>query len=253
MRSFNLYSPLLASLLFLFSPAFIPDASPAEHPKKGLENHADAAEPFFASGPIPHLHIEITGTNLTGAALNLPAGVTTSAAPVVTATQITATLVVAATAAAGPQNITATTAGGTSAAVVFTVIPPPPSVESLIPRFVIVGSGAFPLFVSGLNFDTGAAVLVDGTPIATTFTSARSLRATVPVSFAATLGSRQVVVRNSDGRPSNVVSFEVIEPATVLSSISPVTAVAGGPSVALISMASTLRAARSLSSIKRSW
>ncbi|MGE5570031.1 MAG: DUF4082 domain-containing protein [Rhodospirillales bacterium] len=67
--------------------------------------------------------VTLTGTNLTGAALNLPAGITTSGAPVVTATQITAVFVIAAGASTGAKNITVTTPGGTSNAVTFTVNP----------------------------------------------------------------------------------------------------------------------------------
>jgi lamin tail-like protein/IPT/TIG domain-containing protein len=124
--------------------------------------------------------------------------------------------------------------GNRSNSVALTIIPPPPSLQTLVPRFVFIGSGAFPLFVSGLNFDSGATVLVEGTPVATTFITSRELRATVPASFSATLGLRQVVVRNGDGRQSNAAAFEVISPATVITSIFPVTAVAGGPSLTLL-------------------
>jgi Lamin Tail Domain/IPT/TIG domain len=137
-------------------------------------------------------------------------------------------------AASGPHQVQVLNEGGNrSNSVTLTITPPPPSLEGLIPRFVVVGAGTFPLFVAGLNFDSGAAVLVDGTPVATTFTNTMALKATVPASFSATAGTRQVVVRNSDGRLSNAATFEVIAPATVITSISPLIAVAGGPSFGL--------------------
>lgn len=124
--------------------------------------------------------------------------------------------------------------GNRSNSVTFTVIPPPPVLQGLVPAFVIVGSPAFPLFVSGMNFDSGATVLVEGTPVATTFITSRDLKATVPVTFTATPGVRKVVVSSGDGRQSNAATFEVISPATVITSISPVTAVRGGPALTLL-------------------
>jgi len=123
--------------------------------------------------------------------------------------------------------------GNRSNQTTLTIIPPPPSIQSLIPKFVIAGSAAFPLFVSGMNFDIAATVLVEGVPLATTITSTQAVKANVPASFATALGTRQVVVRNGDGRQSNAGSFEVIAPPTAISSISPVTAVAGGPGLSL--------------------
>lgn len=137
-------------------------------------------------------------------------------------------------AASGAHQVQVRNDGGNrSNSVALTIIPPPPSLQSLIPRFVVAGTGVFPLFVSGFNFDSGAKVFVEGTPLVTTFITSRDLKATVPASFNATTGVRQVVVRNGDGRQSNAATFEVISPATVLTSISPVSAVVGGPSLFL--------------------
>jgi uncharacterized protein (TIGR03437 family) len=73
----------------------------------------------------------ITGTNLTGATLNLGAGITATGV-VVTSTQITATLVVAATATLGLRSITVTTPGGTSNAATFTVVSKPSGAAALV-------------------------------------------------------------------------------------------------------------------------
>jgi hypothetical protein len=138
-------------------------------------------------------------------------------------------------AASGTHQVQVRNDGGNrSNSVALTIIPPPPSLETLIPRFVVAGSGVFQLFVSGLNFDTGATLLVEGTAVATAFINSRDLKATVPASFNATTGPRRVVVRNGDGRQSNAATFEVISPATAITSISPVTSVVGAPSLTLL-------------------
>src|SRR5262249_61683639 len=77
--------------------------------------------------------VTIAGSNLTGATLNLPAGITLAAAPTVTATSITATLVIAPTATPGAQSITASSPAGTTNAVTFTVVPTPPALTSITP------------------------------------------------------------------------------------------------------------------------
>src|SRR4029077_12726403 len=59
--------------------------------------------------------VTITGTNLTGATLNLDTGLTASGV-VITDTQITAAIAVALNAPQGLHSVTVTTAGGTSAA-----------------------------------------------------------------------------------------------------------------------------------------
>ena len=124
--------------------------------------------------------------------------------------------------------------GNRSNSVTLTIIPPPPALFSITPRVVIVGSGAFTMFVTGLNFGSGTVVLIDGTPLPTTGTSAQDLRVSVPSTVTAAIGTHQVVVRNSDGQQSTPAILEVIAPATVVTSISPSTAVVGGPGFTLV-------------------
>lgn len=143
-----------------------------------------------------------------------------------------------------PASVTATSGshpvqvrnegGNRSNSVTLTIIPPPPALFSITPRVVIVGSGAFTMFVTGLNFGSGTVVLIDGTPLPTTVSSAQDLRVSVPSTVTAAIGTHQVVVRNSDGQQSTPAIFEVIAPATVVTSISPATAVADGPGFTLV-------------------
>src|SRR5205085_5243928 len=67
--------------------------------------------------------LTLTGTDLFGGTLNLPAGFTVSGTPVVTPTSLSASLVIASTVAAGPLSITVTTPGGTSNAMTITILP----------------------------------------------------------------------------------------------------------------------------------
>jgi hypothetical protein len=170
--------------------------------------------------------VTINGTNLTGAALNLPAGVTTSAAPVVTATQITATLVVAATAATGPQNITVTTVGGTSSAVVFTVNPPPPTLASLTPASGVQGTSV-PVTITGTNL-TGAALNLPAgvTASAAPVVTATQITATLAIAATAAAGPQNITVTTAGGTSAAVV-FTVNQPMPTLSSIAPASGVQG--------------------------
>src|SRR5882724_2693277 len=143
-----------------------------------------------------------------------------------------------------PASVTATSGshpvqvrnegGNRSNSATLTIIPPPPALFSITPRVVIVGGAAFTMFVTGLNFGSGTVVVLDGTPLPTTVTSAQDLRASVPSVVTAAIGTHQVVVRNSDGQQSTAAILEVIAPATAVTSISPVTAVVGGPGFTLV-------------------
>jgi hypothetical protein len=134
------------------------------------------------------------------------------------------------TAVSGPHQVRVRNDGGnrSNAAALF-IIPPPPFLSQLLPKSVVLGTGPFTLFVTGLNFEPGSKVLIDGTQVSTSFFTSHDLNATVPASFASSLGRRRVVVRNSDGAESNEDGFDVIPPATVLTSLFPSSATVGGP------------------------
>jgi hypothetical protein len=139
------------------------------------------------------------------------------------------------TAIAGDHTVQVRNEGGNrSNAVALNIIPPPPALVSLLPRIVLAGSSSFTLFVTGENFTSSSTVLIEDSPLATTFVSARELRASVAASFTATVGNRRVRVRNVDGRQSNILFLEVVLPTVQVASISPAQAVAGGQPVTLL-------------------
>lgn len=149
--------------------------------------------------------------------------------------QLVARVSASVTGTSGPHMVQVQNQGGNrSNSVTLTIVPPAPILRSVIPRVAFAGSGTLTMFLAGLNFAPDAAVLIDGTHIATTFISAVDLRATVPASFTALAGTHGVVVRNSDDKRSNSVAFEVVPQATVITSITPSNAVAGGSSFAML-------------------
>ncbi|MEK6299387.1 MAG: lamin tail domain-containing protein [Acidobacteriota bacterium] len=138
------------------------------------------------------------------------------------------------TSVAGAHPVRVRNAGGNrSNPATLTIVPPPPVLLSVIPRLIVVGAGNVVLFVSGEHFDPGAKVLVEDTLVTTTFINARELRATVPATFTSTVGIRTLRVRSGDGQLSNILTFEVVQPFTRITSISPTEVVAGAPGFVL--------------------
>ncbi|HSB08517.1 MAG TPA: lamin tail domain-containing protein [Blastocatellia bacterium] len=134
------------------------------------------------------------------------------------------------TAASGRHSVRVRNEGGNrSNPATLTIVPPPPFLSQVLPRLVVLSSGQFTLFLTGLNFEGASVVLVEGAAVPTTFVSAHELRASLAGSLITTLGIRRVVVQNSDGKLSNEDSFEVISPLAVLTSLAPTIAIAGSP------------------------
>jgi hypothetical protein len=92
----------------------------------------------------------------------------------------------------------------------FEVVAASTRITSLMPTGVIAGSPAFTLTVAGASFKTGATVLFDDVPLATTFVSATQVRAEVPAALVATPRLHGVQERNADGGLSNQEIFFVV-------------------------------------------
>jgi len=109
-----------------------------------------------------------------------------------------------------------------------------PTLTSISPTSANAGSGAFTLTVTGKNFVTGAVVKWAGSARATTFVSATSLTASILAADVATQGTCPVTV-TSGGATTSAASFAVsaVVVAPVISSLSPSTAIAGGPTFSL--------------------
>jgi hypothetical protein len=161
--------------------------------------------------------VTIAGTDLSGAALNLPAGITLSGTPVVTGTSITATLVIASTVPAGPQSITVTTLGGVSNGVTFTILP---ALTTITPAVARAGSATSVVLagtsLAGItSINAGANIAVSGI-VAT----AGQVTATFTSPVNAPVGPQAITVSDANGT-SNAVTFTITAPVPVLTGINP--------------------------------
>jgi uncharacterized protein (TIGR03437 family) len=84
-----------------------------------------------------------------------------------------------------------------------------PVISSLNPSSATAGGPAFTLTVNGTGFASGAVVVFDNSPAATTFVSATQLTAMVPAYLIATAQTATVQVSNPQGGASNSVNFPV--------------------------------------------
>lgn len=110
-----------------------------------------------------------------------------------------------------------------------------PEVTSVSPDKGTVGSIGPSIVVAGENFVPRSIVQLDGAPLATSFVSATELRATIPTSKLAAVGVLRLSVGTSPpgGGASKEVTFEVQNPGATLTSLSPLSVVAGSGPTAL--------------------
>jgi len=104
------------------------------------------------------------------------------ATTVVSATQLTATILATDIAAAGTPSITVITptpGGGTSSAIAFSVNNPVPTLTSISPTTATAGNGNLILAVTGTKFVPTSVVQVNGLTRTTTFVSSTQLTATI--------------------------------------------------------------------------
>lgn len=128
--------------------------------------------------------------------------------------------------------------GGSTSTVLTEVIAvsnPVPVAISLAPTFATAGDATFTLTVNGSNFVSGSVVNWNGVGLTTTFVSATQLTASVPAIDVVTSGTVPVKVSNPapGGGTSGSLTFTINNPVPVLTSISPTTAVGGGPTFTL--------------------
>lgn len=100
-------------------------------------------------------------------------------------------------------------------------------IDSLSPGGAEVGSPAFKMAVKGADFQDGATVIFDGTPLDTAFVSPTELRAVVPALLVSKVGLRQVTVQNRDGQLSNDAVFAVVPDPPAIFSLDPKSVVEG--------------------------
>ena len=148
----------------------------------------------------------------------------------VSSNQLTAQVAASFIASAGTATVTVVEGGVTSTSATFT-IGPAPVISSLSPNAAIVGGGAFTLTVNGSGFISGAVVRWNSSSLPTTFVSAKQLTAQVAASLIAAPSTVSVTVLEN-GVTSGSAAFTVAS-GPVITSLSPGSAAAGGPSFTL--------------------
>jgi hypothetical protein len=156
--------------------------------------------------------LTVTGSNfVNGSVVNFNGSARVTS--FVSATQLSAAILATDTTSFGPAPITVTnpSGGGTSTALTLTIVDPhSPSVTALTPVSMMVGSGAFTMTVTGLNFVSGALVNFNGTPRTTTFVNSTQLTASILAADVATVGTASVSVTNvSAGATSSTLPFTI--------------------------------------------
>jgi hypothetical protein len=106
--------------------------------------------------------------------------------------------------------------GGNSGDVNFAVVALDPTISSLSPISVVAGSGATSVTINGYNFMNGAAILLNGRKIPTTYITSEQLQGQFTAAQVAKPQISQISVSNpAPGGVSTTLNFDVTYPATV--------------------------------------
>lgn len=159
----------------------------------------------------------------------------------VSATELKAEVPAAEIATVGSASVTVFTpapGGGTSNAISLTISAganPTPKLTALSPSTVPAGSGALTLTLTGTGFTTGSIARFNGSDRTTTFVSATEIRASIAAADVISGGSASITVFNPppNGGASNALSLTITFGAPSIASLSPESAVVGGPSFIL--------------------
>jgi IPT/TIG domain-containing protein len=189
----------------------------------------------------PDFTLTLAGSNFVSASVVRVNG-SPRATTLVSTTQLTATILAGDIASPGTLSITVFTpgpGGGTSGALAFTVtaLNPVPVLSTLVPSSALQGGPAFTLTVTGSGFVPSSTVSWNGSSRATTFVSATQLTAAIPASDLVAAGTVPITVFSPGpgGGTSGAQAFTVtaLNPGLVLLTLTPSTAVQGGPAFTL--------------------
>jgi hypothetical protein len=85
-----------------------------------------------------------------------------------------------------------------------------PVIASISPAGAVAGGGDVTMTVTGMNFESGASVRVNGSPVFTGFISANELVAQISSPITDAAGSYLITVQNPGGAISNGIAFTVL-------------------------------------------
>ncbi len=179
----------------------------------------------------------VNGTNFVSGAQVTVNGVA-RAAMRLSAIQLSVAISAADIANAGVLTLTAVNpapGGGASNSVTLPINNPVPGALTLNPTSVIAGSGSAMVTVTGTNFRPNSAVRVNGTARTTMFVSASELKANLDAADVLNAGTLKFTVFTAEpgGGLSPETNFTVNNPMPTLTSLSPVSATAGGANLTL--------------------
>src|SRR5437773_400457 len=159
-----------------------------------------------------------------GATCSFGAGITVNSCTFNSGTQLTANITISSTATVGTRNVAVTNPDSQTGILTngFTVTtagpPPPPSVSSVNPNSGAQGQNLPSVAITGSNFQSGAACSFGAgiTVNSCTFNSATQLTASITISSAAAVGSRNVTVTNPDNQTGTLTNgFSVSAPPAI--------------------------------------
>ena len=118
---------------------------------------------------------------------------------------------------------------------------PAPTLTAITPSQAIVGAPGPTLDCIGTGFVARSVVQVNGTPLPTTFVSATELRAAVPKSDMSPVGTLDVTVGTAPpgGGGSNVVPFQIVNPAPTITALTPTSKLLGSADTLLTVLGSS--------------
>ena len=144
----------------------------------------------------------------------------------VSANQLTAVVPASNLTSVGTANVTVFTAnGGTSSSQPFNIVygqnSPVPVVRYISPAVCLFGKSDFNMTVTGNYFVSSSVVQWNGASLVTTFVSSTQLRAAVPASLVASIGTANVSVYTPPpmGGTSSLLAFKIYDEVTNTSNI----------------------------------
>lgn len=163
---------------------------------------------------------------------------TSLATTFVSASQLTAQVPASLLNSAGLFPVTVFTpapGGGTSGAVSVTVANPAPSLASIVPATLTASTASAGITVSGSSFVPESTVRLDGTSLATGFSSAGVLSATVPAGAIVMPGTYSIDVFSPPpgGGASAMLPLTITYPVPAISSLAPASLIAGSATTSI--------------------
>ena len=111
--------------------------------------------------------------------------------------------------------------------------PATPIINNLSPSYATAAGATFTLTVNGADFQSGAIVQWNGSPLPTTFVNDTQLTSSVSASLIATAGNAIITVTNPGGPASSAAGFTINASAYAITSLTPIFATAGGAAFSL--------------------